>query len=249
MQSVSESACSSCSPLLSLFMFFVACPGYGCGCRCTWTMVYWWNNDEMIASIPVQCPVRVVHAMDDEEVPFQLALKLVDNCASNDASVVLVKGSSHSMDREQDFKTMRSMIVEVIEAFKGEFDLRSPGSGWRRINRFVSTSCVHLQNIPFLNLKIDYKVCRVKRKWRKVGKEASRGNSHRDLICPSFAVIFRLCISFNSPAPARHPLLRRLCRLLFSVFFVLPLALVVYFWTNLVCCGNLPLLFETPLFL
>ena len=80
-------------------------------------------------SIPVKCPVRLVHALNDEEVPYALALKLAENCASTDTSVCLVKGSSHALDREVDMKTMRAMIIEVLDAFKGEFDLRSPGSG------------------------------------------------------------------------------------------------------------------------
>ena len=80
-------------------------------------------------SIPVTCPVRLVHSLNDEEVPYALALKLLENCASTDATVCLVKGSSHALDREVDMKTMRAMIIEVLDAFKGEFDLRSPGSG------------------------------------------------------------------------------------------------------------------------
>ena len=80
-------------------------------------------------SIPVKCPVRLVHSLNDEEVPFALALKLAENCASTDTSVCLVKGSSHALDREADMNTMRHMIWEVLDAFKGEFDLRSPGSG------------------------------------------------------------------------------------------------------------------------
>ena len=44
---------------------------------------------------------------------------------------VLLKGTaSHLMEGEQEFKTMRNMITEVLEACKArEFDLRSPGSG------------------------------------------------------------------------------------------------------------------------
>ena len=80
--------------------------------------------------IPVQCPVRLIHSITDEEVPFQLALKLVENCQGGDASVTLLKGSTHAMENERDMKTMRSMIVEVIEAYhEGGFDLSSPGSG------------------------------------------------------------------------------------------------------------------------
>jgi hypothetical protein len=53
--------------------------------------------------------VRLMHALDDEEVPYTLALQLIKRIASADASVVLIKASSHAMDQEADFKTMRSM--------------------------------------------------------------------------------------------------------------------------------------------
>ena len=82
-----------------------------------------------VGSIPVSCPVRLVHAMNDEEVPYDIAIKLAENCAARDASVCLVKGSSHALDRETDMQTMRHMIWEILDAFKGEYDLRSPGSG------------------------------------------------------------------------------------------------------------------------
>ena len=82
------------------------------------------------SSLPIFCPVRLIHGLLDEEVPFQLALDLGNNCKGSDVSVVLLKGSIHSMESEKDMKMMRSMIGEVIEAYKeGGFDLRSPGSG------------------------------------------------------------------------------------------------------------------------
>lgn len=80
--------------------------------------------------IPVYCPVRLIHSIEDEEVPFELALKLANNCMGTDASVTLIKGSIHTMESEKDMRTMRSNIVEVIEAYnEGGFDLKSPGSG------------------------------------------------------------------------------------------------------------------------
>lgn len=80
-------------------------------------------------SLPVRCPVRLIHAINDEEVPYSLALKLIDNCASADASLLLIKGSTHSMEGQNDMTAMRDMLQEVLNAFKGDFDLRSPGSG------------------------------------------------------------------------------------------------------------------------
>ena len=80
--------------------------------------------------IPLYCPVRLIHSITDEEVPYELALKLVNNCMGDDASLTLLKGSFHSMEAERDMTTMRSKIIEVIEAYKdGGYDLRSPGSG------------------------------------------------------------------------------------------------------------------------
>ena len=39
-------------------------------------------------SIPVKCPVRLVHSLNDEEVPYFLALKLAENCASTGKACV-----------------------------------------------------------------------------------------------------------------------------------------------------------------
>jgi hypothetical protein len=80
-------------------------------------------------ALPIMCPVRLIHSITDEEVPYSLALKLVDRVASLDASVLLIKGSTHSMESNLDMTAMRLMLQEVIYAFKGEYDLRSPGSG------------------------------------------------------------------------------------------------------------------------
>lgn len=55
------------------------------------------------------CPVRLMHALSDEEVPYTLALKLLVGLASPDASVVLVKGANHAMEDEENFHTMKSL--------------------------------------------------------------------------------------------------------------------------------------------
>ena len=79
--------------------------------------------------IDVSCPVRLIHGLQDEEVPYQLAMQLIDKCKTSDASLMLLKSSAHSMDSEGDMKAMRSMIIDVMNAFKGDFDLKSPASG------------------------------------------------------------------------------------------------------------------------
>ena len=75
--------------------------------------------------------MRLAHALNDEEVSYQFSLRLLDCVASRDASLLLLKGeASHAMEGEAEFKAMRNMIMEVLQASKGgQFDLRSPGSG------------------------------------------------------------------------------------------------------------------------
>ena len=80
-------------------------------------------------SYPVTCPVRLIHSISDEEVNYSYALKLVENIQSKDAVVTLLKDSNHGMEDDIDMKTMRNCIKDVLSAYKGDFDLTSPGSG------------------------------------------------------------------------------------------------------------------------
>lgn len=79
-------------------------------------------------SIPIDCPIRLVHGLKDNQVPTSLALKLLENCATKDAAITLLKSSTHDMEDPSDMTTMRSMIIEVMSNYKGDFDLKSPGS-------------------------------------------------------------------------------------------------------------------------
>lgn len=65
----------------------------------------------------VECPVRIIHSMSDEEVPFQTALKLADCIQSRDVKVILAKGGSHFMDEEDDFYTMREALIDVVDHY------------------------------------------------------------------------------------------------------------------------------------
>ena len=83
----------------------------------------------MLGSIPIKCPVRLIHGLADEEVPISLAMKLIENCSNRDSAITLIKSSTHSMEEEQDMTAMRSMIFEVMKNYEGDYDLNCPGSG------------------------------------------------------------------------------------------------------------------------
>jgi len=81
-------------------------------------------------SLAIECPVRLLHALDDEEVPLRIPQKLLENCACGDASLSILKGATHAMDSDREFVAMRYLIMDIIQSSKVMgFDLTSPGSG------------------------------------------------------------------------------------------------------------------------
>lgn len=84
----------------------------------------------LAGSVNVTCPVRLLHSLSDEEVPYSFALRLAENLASEDTRVVLMKGVAHEMEGEREFLAMRALLDEVVTAAReSEIDLTSPGSG------------------------------------------------------------------------------------------------------------------------
>jgi pimeloyl-ACP methyl ester carboxylesterase len=88
-----------------------------------------WYNILIKGSLPIACPVRLIHGLYDEEVPYQYAYKLAENCATSNVKVTLIKGSSHSMENPIDMRAMIDSVQDLVDTFVGEYDLRSPGSG------------------------------------------------------------------------------------------------------------------------
>jgi pimeloyl-ACP methyl ester carboxylesterase len=45
----------------------------------------------------VSCPVRLLHGLDDKEVPYDISLKLAKRLKARDVTVTLIKGADHNM--------------------------------------------------------------------------------------------------------------------------------------------------------
>ena len=63
-------------------------------------------------TIPLDCPVRLLHGQADAEVPAQTSLRLAAALRSNDVQVTLVKGGDHRLSREQDI----ALLLRTVEA-------------------------------------------------------------------------------------------------------------------------------------
>ena len=79
-------------------------------------------------SLPVACPVRLIHGFNDNEVPYTTSLKIADAIRNRDVKVIFQKMGDHHLDEEDDFYTMKAAIVDVIDHDRS-IELTNPGSG------------------------------------------------------------------------------------------------------------------------
>ena len=61
-------------------------------------------------SIAIRCPVRLLHGMEDEDVPWQHSLKILEALASDDATLTLVKGGDHRLSGAADLARLCGVI-------------------------------------------------------------------------------------------------------------------------------------------
>jgi len=64
------------------------------------------------ASIPLDCPVRLLHGQADADVPWSISLQLAECLRSDDVQVVLVKDGDHRLSRAADI----ALMLQTVDA-------------------------------------------------------------------------------------------------------------------------------------
>ena len=65
-------------------------------------------------AIPLLCPVRLVHGMLDDSVPWQTSLRLAERLASQDVVVTLIKEGDHRLSKEADLARHAATLDELL---------------------------------------------------------------------------------------------------------------------------------------
>lgn len=68
------------------------------------------------AAIPIDCPVRLLHGQDDEDVPPEISLRLAAALRSEDVQVTLVKGGDHRLSREHEIALLLRTVASLCDA-------------------------------------------------------------------------------------------------------------------------------------
>lgn len=67
------------------------------------------------APIDLQMPIRILQGMQDPDVPWEHAFKLVDALESEDIVFTLVKGGDHRLSRDQDIDRLVQTCADLAE--------------------------------------------------------------------------------------------------------------------------------------
>lgn len=68
----------------------------------------------MREAIALECPVRLLHGMQDTAVPWQTSLSLAERLESHDVAVTLVKDGDHRLSREADLARLAGTLDGLI---------------------------------------------------------------------------------------------------------------------------------------
>ena len=77
------------------------------------------RNHLLLANrIRLNCPVRLLHSLDDSDVPWKISLRAMRQIDHNDVRLSLLKDAGHRISRPQDLQ----QILDTVEGLLGELD-------------------------------------------------------------------------------------------------------------------------------
>jgi pimeloyl-ACP methyl ester carboxylesterase len=75
-----------------------------------------WESGEALklldGPVAIDCPVRLLHGLDDPDVPWRISLRLLERLRSADAAATLIKGGDHRLSRPGDI----AHLLATVEA-------------------------------------------------------------------------------------------------------------------------------------
>ncbi|XP_072899270.1 palmitoyl-protein thioesterase ABHD10, mitochondrial-like isoform X1 [Hemitrygon akajei] len=73
------------------------------------------NHCVLHSTIPITCPVRLIHGMEDGYIPWQISLKVAESVVGSDVDLILRKQGQHKMAEKDDLKLIVYTIDDLID--------------------------------------------------------------------------------------------------------------------------------------
>jgi pimeloyl-ACP methyl ester carboxylesterase len=82
------------------------------------TRTFWQSGETLTLlerEIAISCPVRLLHGLEDADVPWRLSLDLAARLRSADVQATLVKGGDHRLSRPEDIALLLATVRQLVE--------------------------------------------------------------------------------------------------------------------------------------
>lgn len=76
------------------------------------------NNRVLKGVIQTGCPVHILQGMEDRDVPYTHALRLVDHLPVDDVTITLVRDGDHRLSRLQDLELLTRTVASMVDHSK-----------------------------------------------------------------------------------------------------------------------------------
>ncbi|XP_041055856.1 palmitoyl-protein thioesterase ABHD10, mitochondrial-like [Carcharodon carcharias] len=73
------------------------------------------NHCVLHSAIPITCPVRLIHGLKDDHIPWQVSLNVAEVVLAKDVDIILRKDSQHRMNEKDDIKLIVNTIDDLID--------------------------------------------------------------------------------------------------------------------------------------
>lgn len=67
-------------------------------------------------ALPIRCPVRIIHGMGDDVVPWRHSLEIVEQVESHNVAITLPKESDHRLSSPDDLLLIQQGLEELVRA-------------------------------------------------------------------------------------------------------------------------------------
>ena len=78
-----------------------------------------WDSGQRLrllgGEIAIDCPVRLVHGTDDEEVPLEIALRTLRALRSADVQLLTIKGAGHRLSQPNEIEAILRTVAALLE--------------------------------------------------------------------------------------------------------------------------------------
>jgi pimeloyl-ACP methyl ester carboxylesterase len=64
-------------------------------------------------TVPLACPVRLLHGLDDPDVPWQTSLRLAERLAGADVTVTLIKAAGHRLSEPDNIARIEAAVADL----------------------------------------------------------------------------------------------------------------------------------------